>query len=248
MTLQHKIIRFIQHLESIEVLYTHADLPRASAQIIIGLPKDERGSPLQGPPLLAAIAAAAPARAWFEVQQDRLTAAALPALPPELLDAVPLIAGPAPAWYEDAVVEAPSLIDGTWARRQTAVDLRGDEANLQTLKERMKAQLADVRYQHETAGIVFGGARIKTDRESQATITGAYARALSDPATTVRWKSEDGFVTLDSAAIIAVGAAVFDHVQGCFSREGDLSAAIDGAATVDQLLGVNIVEGWEAGQ
>ncbi len=119
------------------------------------------------------------------------------------------------------------------------------EPTLDELKGRMLAALADVRYRHETGGVMINGSLVKTDRESQATITGAYARATTNPATVIEWKADNGFVTLDAAAIIHFGGAVFDHVQGCFARERALSELIDAAATIDDLIAIDIEAGWE---
>ncbi|WP_395026605.1 DUF4376 domain-containing protein [Comamonas odontotermitis] len=149
-------------------------------------------------------------------------------------------------WFEDSRVGLPQQIGDEWVRPVVAVDLR-EVADLPTLKARLLTVLADVRFQHETGGIVINGSQVKTDRESQSTITGAYTRALDDPATTVRWKAENHFVTLDAEAIKMFGAAVFAHVQGCFAREAELAEQIDLCENVSglQALGVTILEGWE---
>ncbi|UBB16129.1 DUF4376 domain-containing protein [Comamonas odontotermitis] len=150
-------------------------------------------------------------------------------------------------WFEDARVGLPQLVGGEWVRPVEAVDLRAD-ANLPVLKERLLLRLADVRYQHETGGILINGSQVKTDRESQATITGAYTRAIDDPATTVRWKADNHFVTLDAEAIKMFGGAVFAHVQGCFAHEADFAEQIELCKKVDALLvlAVMINEGWGA--
>ena len=83
-----------------------------------------------------------------------------------------------------------------------------------------KAEIASRRYAAETAGIVVGGIPIKTDRESQALITGAALAAIQDPSYSCRWKTGTGdFITVDAATIIAVATAVRAHVQACFDQE-----------------------------
>ena len=148
-------------------------------------------------------------------------------------------------WFEDSRVGLPQLVDGVWLRPVEQVDLRVPD-NLALLKDRLKAKLADVRYQHEVGGVTINGALVKTDRESQATITGAYARASVNPATTVSWKADNGFVVIDAAEIMFFGDAVFSHVQGCFDRERHFNELIDAAETVDTLTGIDITEGWGA--
>ena len=146
-------------------------------------------------------------------------------------------------WFEDARVGLPQLVDGVWLRPVEQVDLRVPD-NLALLKDRLKAKLADVRYQHEVGGVTINGSLVKTDRESQATITGAYARASVNPATTVSWKADNGFVTIDAEEIAMFGDAVFDHVQGCFSHEKHFTELIDGAETVEALMAIDIDVGW----
>ena len=100
---------------------------------------------------------------------------------------------------------------------------------LAELKTAKKAELARARYAAECGGITFAGAAIRTDRESQALITGAALAASQDPEYSVIWKAEGGFVTLSAAQIIAAAQAVRDHVEACFAREAELSSAVDAA-------------------
>lgn len=102
------------------------------------------------------------------------------------------------------------------------------------------AEIASRRYQEETKGITVNGVTVKTDRQSQALITGAALAATIDPAYVCRWKSEQGFITLDAPAIIGVATAIRNHVQGCFDREADLVAAVDAGTFTAEMLG----QGW----
>ncbi len=92
---------------------------------------------------------------------------------------------------------------------------------------RKKADIAAARYEAEIGGVAVGGMLVRTDRESQALITGAALKAMQDPDYTCRWKTPDGFVTLTSVQITAVADAVRAHVQGCFDREDILLTAVD---------------------
>ncbi|MCF4152513.1 DUF4376 domain-containing protein [Dethiosulfovibrio sp. F2B] len=76
---------------------------------------------------------------------------------------------------------------------------------------------------------------IRTDRESQAMITGAALKATSDAEYFCRWKTVQGFVTVSAAQIIAVADAVRDHVQASFDREAELVGLVDAATTADEL-------------
>jgi len=100
------------------------------------------------------------------------------------------------------------------------------------------AEIAAARFAAETGGIVVGGAEIRTDRESQAMITGAALKAMQDEAYVCKWKTEAGFVEMTSPQILAVADAVRAHVQSCFDHEADLVALIDAAGTLEDLEAV----------
>ena len=118
--------------------------------------------------------------------------------------------------------------------------------SLEDAKSALLAALATRRWQAEEAGIVIGGVPIKTDRESQTKLTGAYLKADRDPEFTIsNWKVAEGlFVTLDAATIIATGDAVTAHVQACFDKEAELTADILAAADAAALAVIDIESGW----
>jgi len=91
------------------------------------------------------------------------------------------------------------------------------------------AHAAAKRYAVETGGVVLNGAPIATDRESKATITGAYVLAVQNPSYAIaNWKvAPSTFITLDNATIIAIGTAVSGHVQACYDTEAALAAQIN---------------------
>ena len=109
---------------------------------------------------------------------------------------------------------------------------------LNEAKAAKKAEIAAARYAAEVAGVAVGGVVVRTDRESQALITGAALKATQDVAYSCTWKAESGFVTLDSATIIAVADAVRTHVQGCFDLEAAKCVLIDAAQTVEDVEAV----------
>ena len=110
---------------------------------------------------------------------------------------------------------------------------------LEELKSRKLAEIATARYVAETGGVdvAMGEATvtIRTDRESQAMITGAALKATSDTEYSCRWKTVQGFVTVSAAQIVAVADAVRDHVQASFDREAELVALVNAATTVDEI-------------
>ena len=110
-----------------------------------------------------------------------------------------------------------------------------DEIVLQDARDSKKAEIAAARWEAETAGID----GIKTDRESQALITGAALKAMQDNTYSCRWKTESGFVELTSLQITAVADAVRAHVQGCFDHEAELLPLIEAAESLEELAAIS---------
>ncbi|MCM0018440.1 MAG: DUF4376 domain-containing protein [Tagaea sp.] len=102
------------------------------------------------------------------------------------------------------------------------------------------AALAALRYARETAGI--GGFR--TDRESQALLTGAALAATLDAAYTVDWKGDGGWITLNAAQLLDAAQAVRAHVQACFSAERAHAEAIEALTTVAAVTAYDFSTGW----
>jgi hypothetical protein len=133
-------------------------------------------------------------------------------------------------------------IDATTATKTYRVE----DIPIGELKTLFLAAVAEKRWEVETAGVVIGGIRIKTDRESAAKLTAAYVKADRDPGYAIaNWKVADGtFVTLSAAAILAAGDAVSAHVQACFDREAALSVEILASTDVELLSDIDIESGW----
>lgn len=118
-----------------------------------------------------------------------------------------------------------------WARK--AEEWEHHVPTLQEVKVSKLAEIAAARYAAEISGVNIGGAKVRTDRESQAMITGAALAATQDMDYTCRWKTENGFVTLTAAQIVAVATAVRSHVQAQFDREAELTAQVKAAETIE---------------
>ncbi len=97
-------------------------------------------------------------------------------------------------------------------------------------------QIADRRWKEETSGFVFNGVHIETDRTAVAMVAGAALAASLDPEYSVRWKSANGFVTLNAEQILAMAQAIRLHVQACFDREADLLDAINAGTYETEML------------
>lgn len=108
-------------------------------------------------------------------------------------------------------------------------------SHLEAKKAGKLAELASSRYDEEIGGMDFSGMTIRTDRESQALVTGAALKATSDNTYVCRWKTTRGFVELTASEIIAVADAVRDHVQSSFDKEATLIAQVEAATTFAEL-------------
>lgn len=86
--------------------------------------------------------------------------------------------------------------------------------------------------------MVLQGMAIRTDRESQAMITGAALKAIQDPTYICNWKTEAGFMELNASQIIAIADVVRQHVQNCFDREQVLIVAVDAAQTFSEIQAI----------
>jgi len=106
---------------------------------------------------------------------------------------------------------------------------------LDELKRQKRDTIAAARYEAETGGVTVAGVTVRTDRESQALITGAALTVMQDSEYSCQWKTADGFVELNALQILGVADAVREHVQAAFDREADLLGDIEEAQTPEDL-------------
>lgn len=110
-----------------------------------------------------------------------------------------------------------------------------------------RAAVAAERYQHETAGIIWQGYGIATDRESQQKMSDERSAVKDGLRTDGKgWKCldlESGVATFrptSNAEIMEITEAAYRYVSACFDREGELLQAVEGGSYTDLMLG----EGW----
>ena len=110
------------------------------------------------------------------------------------------------------------------------------DAKLTAAREKTRAKLATLRWEHETAGLVMSdGTHIASTRDSQAQIASAAAgvrAGLIDAA--LPWKTPQGWTELTPEALLEADTALRRHVQACFAAEravaGQIAASDDPAA------------------
>lgn len=102
------------------------------------------------------------------------------------------------------------------------------------------ASIAERRWRNEVAGTTLNGLRIETDRTAVAMVTSAALAASLDPSYSVRWKSADGFMTLDAQQVLGLAQLIRAHVQACFDREADLLDALEAGTYEPEMMD----DGW----
>lgn len=110
------------------------------------------------------------------------------------------------------------------------------------------AALADFRWQKEIGGIVINGMIIETTDRSKTLVTGALMLAQSNPAATFQFKTTDNqYVEVDAAGMVAIYQAIGAHVQSCFAKEQVVAAQIAALATWQEIEVFDIAQAWVAG-
>ena len=119
------------------------------------------------------------------------------------------------------------------------------EAKAATGRAALLAELAAIRWAHETGGITLGdGTELPTDERTVAKLTAAVT-SLQDGMVSapVAWKFANGWQDLAQAQVEACAAAVARHVQACFNAE---RAVCDQIAALSDLSGFDVVAAFEA--
>jgi hypothetical protein len=118
---------------------------------------------------------------------------------------------------------------------------RVEDKNIDLVKNELKEKAAANRSEKEEGGFTLpNGMKMKTDQVSQAKISGAYNFLQLKNNAEIDWKAGNGWVKLKKAEIEASAQAVAEYVQACFSRERQISEAIDACTTLEQLDAVDL--------
>ena len=152
----------------------------------------------------------------------------------ESLEAIIRMYAPVPIWTSQEAVVVPPAVGATGQIAPPAPDM-----SLPAVKARKLTELALARFSYEVGGVTVGGARIKTDRESQATISGAYTTLKDGLVPSIDWKADGGqWVQLTVTEMAGIAQAVAQHVQSSFTLERQLAAQVAAATTVEQVQAV----------
>lgn len=123
--------------------------------------------------------------------------------------------------------------------------------SIETFKTYRKKQLSNKRWEVETGGCFIDSNNFATDRESQTKYTAvAVAISQADPNTwSINWKTNDGnFLTLNAQQMMTIINMVMNHVQNSFNKEKDFISEIDACNTVEEVLAIDINQGWPSNE
>jgi len=131
--------------------------------------------------------------------------------------------------------QVPVWEDGKWVIHELS-DFEEPKPTLEQAKSLKLEEIALCRWSQEISGMTLpDGTIIKTDRESQALLTGAALAATIDPVTPIEWKGVNSWVTLTAAQVLEIAAAVRAHVQAVFSREKVLSEKVEACEDIAEV-------------
>lgn len=134
--------------------------------------------------------------------------------------------------------------DGSYRAWHIATPAEAAAIALNLNRPSLLADLTAWRYERETAGITLAGVAIGTGRDDQAMLTGAIALASLDPARAIDWKAASGWVQIDVPSLQAIGRAVGDHVQACFSTESRVAARLAALDNLADCLAFDLAAAW----
>lgn len=97
------------------------------------------------------------------------------------------------------------------------------EDSIETSKQHLLSiigeKVAEHRYNKEVNGAKYGEFIVKTDRESQATITSTVVALQAGLVSNVEFKFQNGWKTLDTTEFFNVAKIISEHVNNCFKAE-----------------------------
>ena len=112
-------------------------------------------------------------------------------------------------------------------------------------KNALIADVAEQRYQIETAGITVSDRRINTEREAQSKLNSAFVSLLNGLIPTTDWKADDGsWVQVDLEGLRPIATAVAQHVAACYTAEMQHQAAIIQLNTQAEIDAYDVTTGW----
>lgn len=110
---------------------------------------------------------------------------------------------------------------------------------LQSVKAKKLLEIANWRYGRECLGISINGVYFSTDRTARSQLVSAYL-AL-DETSTIEWKSNNSWITLDKSNIMNALIAIEAHVQQAFLDEKAIAVQVNAAQTIAQVNAIELL-------
>jgi len=108
-------------------------------------------------------------------------------------------------------------------------------------------ELAKLRYEKETAGVVIDEINIATDRASQIMINATLTILKKDLSRSINWKGlYNEWLVVDYNKMLFISECVADYVEKCFNNEHGINQWINSVSDNDwdELAKVDINAGW----
>ena len=158
-------------------------------------------------------------------------------------------------WYRLATDEERAEKGFSWVDDPPVYDDRyyyndGTPKPLDQIQQRVKSDLAAIRWGIQSEGIIWNDSVFATDDASKVNYLAASLQAQANSAYKVVWKVKEvegnnsKFVTLTASDIASVTAHGIDYITKCFEHEQALVTAIDAATDLDGVLAIDVRSGW----
>lgn len=101
----------------------------------------------------------------------------------------------------------------------------------------LKAHIADLRWQHETRGIMVGDWFVATERSERGTLIGMQLNVTINPQLVINYKPRGGSSTylLNAGQVIRICQCAAWYIEACFATEKALCDAIDAGADLEAI-------------
>ena len=89
--------------------------------------------------------------------------------------------------------------------------------------------------------MLFACLDIKTDRESQSTLNGAFGSLANGLITETEWKGSNGWQTVTQETLQPIAQAVASHVAKCFTLERQISEQLDAMTSHEAMAEFDVI-------
>jgi hypothetical protein len=110
---------------------------------------------------------------------------------------------------------------------------------LESAKSKKLLEIASWRYGRECSGININGVYFNTDRTARSQIVSAYL-GLSETST-VEWKSNNSWITLDKPTMLNALTVIEARVQQAFLDEKTLALQVNAAQSIAEVNAIEVV-------